>query len=111
MVLQLPNKETLKTDIKPPVVPPYISIKNVHNANQSFQSNEKKNVCLPNNVKEENILNDEHKMNEPKIFDDSTFTLRLINKIDNISPSTAKYARLSIYGCKVSINIDFILYQ
>lgn len=110
MVLQLPSKETLKTDTKPPVIPPYINAKNVHNANQSLQSNEKKNTSLPNTVKQENILNVESKKNDSKVLDDSTFTLRLINKIDNLSPPTAKYARLSIFGCKVSINIDFIIY-
>lgn len=33
----------------------------------------------------------------------NTFKTRLVNRIEKWSPSTAKYARLSIFGCKVSI--------
>lgn len=103
MVFQLPSKEPLKRDSKPTVVPPFISTNGVH-VNQSPQSTEKKNTHLPNTVvKHKNKLNDEKNMNESKILDDSTFTMRLVSKIENWSPSTAKYARLSIFGCKVSI--------
>lgn len=102
--MQLPSKEPLKRDSKPTVVPPFISTNGVHNVNQSPQSTEKKNAHLPNTVvKHKNKLDDEQNMNESKILDDSTFTMRFVSKIENWSPSTAKYARLSIFGCKVSI--------
>lgn len=104
MVLQLPSKEPLKRDPKPTVVPPFISTNGVHNVNQSSHSTEKKNAPVPNTViKEKNKLDDEQNMNDSKILDDSTFTMRFVNKMEKWSPSTAKYARLSIFGCKVSI--------
>lgn len=101
MILQLPNKEPLKNDIKPPV-PPYINANGVNNAN--IQGPEKINDHLHNIVKHENQLGNKQNMNESKILDDNNVTMRLINKIENWSPSTAKYARLSIFGCKVSVN-------
>lgn len=101
MILQLPNKEPLKNDIKPPV-PPYINANGINNAN--IQGAEKKNAHFHNTVKHENQLDDKQIMNERKILYDNTVAMRLINRIENWSPSTAKYARLSIFGCKVSIN-------
>lgn len=104
VVLQLPSKEPLKRDPKSTVVPPFISTNGVQNANQSTQPTEKKNTYLPNTiVKHKNKLDDEQNMNESKILDDNTFTMRFMNKIEKWSPSTAKYGRLSIFGCKVSI--------
>lgn len=103
VVLQLPSKEPLKRDPKPVVVPPFISTNGVHNANQNPQSTDKKNAHILNSVVKPTKLDDEQNMNDSKILDDSTFTMRFVNKIENWSPSTAKYARLSIFGCKVSI--------
>lgn len=100
--MQLPSKEPLKTDTKPPAVPPYISGSSVDNANQCLQSSEKKNACLNNTVKHDNNLDNKQSMNETKILDNNNFTMRLVKKIENWSPSTAKYARLSVFGCKVS---------
>lgn len=104
VILQLPNKEPLNNDRKPlvPPIPPYINGNDIDNAN--LQSAEKKNAHLHNIVKHENQLDDKQNMNEPKILNNSTATVRLVNKIEKWSPSTAKYARLSIFGCKVSIN-------
>lgn len=102
MVLQLPSKEPPKADTKPLGVPPYISANSVDNSNQSSHSTDKKNANLHNTVKLQNRLDDKHSMNEPKILNDSTVTMRLVKRIENWSPSTAKYARLSIFGCKVS---------
>lgn len=103
MILQLPSKEPLKRDAKPSVVPPYINANGVDNANQSTQSAEKKNAHLHNSVLKQESKLDKQNMNEHKIVNDSTFAMRLVNKIENWSPSTAKYARLSIFGCKVNI--------
>lgn len=102
--LKLPSKETLKTDIKSPVVPPYLSAKGVDNDNQCSQSSEKKHTNKNNSAEHENALNNQTNMNEPNILNNSTFAMRMANKIENWSPSTARYARLSIFGCKVSIN-------
>lgn len=102
--MQLPSKEPLKSDTKPTVVPPYISADGADNANQSSQFAEKKNAHSQNTVKQDNALNDEQNMNDPKVLNDNTFAMRMANKIENWSPATAKYARLSIFGCKVSIN-------
>lgn len=99
--MQLPSKEPLKTDTKPPVLP-YISVNGAHNANESTQSTKETNSIVNNIIKDKNILDNEQKMNESKILNNSTFTLRMIDKIENWSPSTAKYARLSVFGCKVS---------
>lgn len=104
MILQLPSKEPLKTDTKPSVVPPFISANGVDNANQSMQSVEKKNAHLHNSIHKQESKLDKQNMNEHKIVDDNTFAMRLVNKIENWSPSTAKYARLSIFGCKVNNN-------
>lgn len=105
MVLKLPSKEPPKIDSKPlGVPPPYISTNGIDNSNQSSQSTEKKNDNLHNTIKIENRLDDKYNMNEHKIMNDSTVTMRLVKRIQNWSPSTAKYARLSIFGCKVSIN-------
>jgi len=102
--LQLPSKEPLKTDSKSPVVPPYISGNSVdNNANHCLQSTEKKSASLNNNVvKHDNKSDSKQNMNDTKILNDNNFTMRLVNRIENWSPSTAKYARLSIFGCKVS---------
>lgn len=101
VVLQLPSKEPLKTDTKSSTVPPYISGNSVDNANQCLQSTEKKNASSNNTVKHDNKLNNKQNMNESKMLNDNNFTMRLVNKIENWSPSTAKYARLSVFGCKV----------
>lgn len=105
--MQLPSKEPLKTDRKPPAVPPYLSGSGVHNATQCLQSKKKKNDSLNNSgVKQNDIkLDNKQNMNETKILDDNNFTMRLVKRIEKWSPSTAKYARLSVFGCKVS-NID-----
>jgi len=103
VVLQLLNKEPLKPDSKPPVVPSFTSVNGVDNANQGPQSAENKNVHLPNSIKQKSSVTDEQSMNESKILN-NTFKMRFINKIENWSPSTAKYAKLSIFGCKVRIN-------
>ncbi|XP_025207943.1 LETM1 domain-containing protein 1 [Melanaphis sacchari] len=101
VVLQLPSKEPLKTDAKPSTVPPYISGNSVDNANQCLQSTEKKNASLNNTVvKHDNKLDNKQNMDETKILNDNNFTMRLVNRIENWSPSTAKYARLSVFGCK-----------
>lgn len=100
VVLQLPSKEPSKADTKPLGVPPYISANSVDNSNQSSQSTDKKNANLHNTVKLQNRLDDKHNMNEPKILNDSTVTMRLVKRIENWSPSMAKYARLSVFGCK-----------
>lgn len=100
--MQLPSKEPLNRDTKPLSVPPYICAKGVDNVNQSSQSSEKKNAHVHNNIKNENKLIDEQNMDEPKIVK-NTFKMRLVKRIENWSPSTAKYARLSIFGCKVCI--------
>lgn len=101
--MQLPSKEPLKTDTKPTAVPPYISGSSVDNANQCLQSTEKKNGSLNNPVvKHDNNLDNKQNMNKTKILDDNNFTMRLVKRIENWSPSTAKYARLSVFGCKVS---------
>jgi len=102
--LKLPSKEPPKIDTKPLVVPPYISANGVDTSNQSLQFTEKKNANLHNTVKVKNQLDDKHNMNESKILNGSTVTMRLVNRIENWSPSTAKYARLSVFGCKVSTN-------
>ena len=101
--MQLPSKEPLKTDTKLPTVPPFISSNGVDNVNQCLQSTEKKNASLNNPViKHDNKLDSKQNMNETKILNDNNFTMRLVNRIENWSPSTAKYARLSVFGCKVS---------
>lgn len=104
VVSQLLNKEPLKPGSKPPVVPSFTSAHGVDNANQESQSTENKNIHSHNTVKQKSALTDEQSMNESKILNDHTFKMRFINKIENWSPSTAKYARLGIFGCKVSIN-------
>lgn len=103
VVLQLPSKEPLKTDTKPSAVPPYIRGNSVDNANQRKQSTEKQNDILHDTVViHNNKFDSEKNINETKILNDNTFKMRLLNRIENWSPSTAKYARLSIFGCKVS---------
>lgn len=102
--MQLPTKEPLKSDTKPSVVPPYISANGTENANQGSQFADKKNAHSNNTVKHDNPLNNEQIMDDPKDLNDNTFAMRMANKIENWSPSTAKYAKLSIFGCKVSIN-------
>lgn len=104
VVLQLLSKEPVKTGTKSSAVPPCTNTNGFDNANQSSQSIEKKNVHLNNNVKQENPLDNVQKMNKQKMLNDNSFKMRLINKIENWSPSTAKYARLSIFGCNVSIS-------
>lgn len=101
VVLQFPSKEPLKTDAKPPV-PHYINSNDADNVNQSSQSIVKKNAHLPNPPKDKTTVHDEQKMNESKSLNDNTFTSRMVDRIENWSPSTAKYARLSVFGCKVS---------
>lgn len=103
VILQFPSKEPLKTDTKSSVVPPYISNNAVDNANQSSQTVEKKNAHLNNSVLKQASKRDKEDINEHKIVNDNTFAMQLVNKIENWSPSTAKYARLSIFGCKVNI--------
>lgn len=101
--MQLPSKEPLKTDTKPQAVPPYLSGSGVDSTNQCLQSTEKKNASLNNTVvKHDNKLDNKQNMNETKILDDKNFTMRLAKRIEKWSPSTAKYARLSVFGCKVS---------
>jgi len=103
VVLQLLNKEPLKTGTKPPVVPSYSSANGVDKANQNSEFLEKKNAHLHNIVKPDIPLDDVRNITEQDISNDNTFKMKLINKIENWSPLTAKYARLSIFGCKVSI--------
>lgn len=100
--MKLPSKEPLNRDTKSLSVPPYISAKGVDNVNQSSQYSEKKNAHLHNVIKNENKLTDEQNMDEAKKVN-NTFKMRLVNRIENWSPLTAKYARLSIFGCKVCI--------
>jgi len=99
--LQLPSKEPLKTDTKPPAVPPYISGSSVDNANQSLQSTEKKNASLnKTDVTHDYKLDNKQNMNDT--LNDSNFTMQLVKRIEKWSPSTAKYAKLSVFGTKVS---------
>jgi len=99
--LQLPSKEPLKTDTKAPAVPPFISGSGVDYANPCLQSTEKKNASLNNtDVTHDNKLDNKLNMNET--LNDSNFTMRLVKRIEKWSPSTAKYARLSVLGTKVS---------
>lgn len=108
--MQSLSKEPIKPGTKPPVVPSYNSANDVDNTNQNSQSIDMKNAPLHNVIKQEHRLVDAQNMNDTKILNDNTFKMRLIKKIENWSPSAAKYARLSIFGCKVSIYYLCIIY-
>lgn len=108
--MQSLSKEPIKPGTKPPVVPSCTSANDIDNTNQNSQSIDMKNAHLHNIIKQENRLVDAQNMNDSKILTDNTFKMRLIKKIENWSPSTAKYARLSIFGCKVSIYYLCIIY-
>ncbi|KAL4120805.1 hypothetical protein QTP88_013426 [Uroleucon formosanum] len=98
VVLRLSSKEPLKKDTKPPAAPPIIS-GSVDYANPCLQSTVKKNASLNNtDITHDNKLDNKQNINET--LNDSNFTMRLIKKIEKWSPSTAKYARLSMFGTK-----------
>ncbi|XP_050440467.1 LETM1 domain-containing protein 1 [Adelges cooleyi] len=105
--LQIPEKEPTKS--RPEAsVPPCLS-SNIDNTNNSSRSTEKKDVKLNNTQNEKNIIDSEQRLKDLKFLKENSFGIRLIDKIEKISPSAAKYARLGVFGCKYLYNDGQVL--
>ncbi|XP_050525025.1 LETM1 domain-containing protein 1 [Daktulosphaira vitifoliae] len=96
-VLHLTHKESNKLgqDSK---VPPYFR-SSLNNNSSNIQASEKTKPQL-NGSNETNTSKNDQRLEDLKILKENSFGIRLINKVEKISPSAAKYARIGVFGCK-----------
>lgn len=99
VVLHLTQKEP-KNSSSDSKVPSYLG-SSLNSDSLKSQTPEKTKIQSNGSTNEISTSKNDQKIEDLKILKENSFGIRLINKVEKLSPSAAKYARIGVFGCKV----------